>query len=288
MRLGREELVGRDATMRVGVMLLFSSLVMVHFLLQAIAQDVDRSAKPAFNLQRAIERERHRLASVDPEVRRDAVMRLGVWHLPEAARAAAVALGDRDPSVRVAAMQAVLALPVDEAAALLIPLLQDRNEFVRQEAAYALGRTGSHLAVEPLIEALERDRKSSVRGAAAVALGQIGDDRAAGPLIRALERRFGSRNALGRLFGRTQSENEFVRRSAIRSLGKMKWRGAVSILIEILNDERAEGDLRREAAYALGLIGDRAAAPALRAALSARDPYLARIAFEALSRIGPG
>ena len=78
-----------------------------------------------------------------------------------------------------------------------------------------------------------------------------------------------------------------MRRSAARSLGQIGSRAAVPTLIETMSDERAEDDVRREAARSLGLIGDAAAVPALRGALAARDPYLSRIAYEALLKIAP-
>jgi HEAT repeat protein len=61
----------------------------------------------------------------------------------------------------------------------------------------------------------------------------------------------------------------------------------VPVLIAALSNERTPDDVRREAAQALGLIGDPSAIPALRAALTARDPYLSRIAFEALRKLDP-
>ena len=74
-----------------------------------------------------------------------------------------------------------------------------------------------------------------------------------------------------------------MRRASAVSLGQIGSREAVPVLVETLSDERAPNDVRREAARALGLIGDAAAVPALRSVLSHRDPYLSRIAFEALS-----
>jgi HEAT repeat protein len=61
----------------------------------------------------------------------------------------------------------------------------------------------------------------------------------------------------------------------------------VPALVEALSDERAPGDVRRESARALGVIGDPAAVPALRAVLTHRDPYLSRIAFEVLRKLEP-
>jgi len=132
---------------------------------------------------------------------------------------------------------------------------------------------------------VETDREGAVRGAAAVALGQIGDPAAAPFLAGSLSRRLPPRVGGERPRRRRVEQDEFVRRAAAVSLGQLRSREAVPVLAETLGDERAPDDVRREAARALGLIGDPSAVPALRAALTARDPYLARIAFEALRAI---
>lgn len=241
------------------------------------------------SIQQEIDAQRTRLQSSDEETRRDAALRLGSLARPDASRAASVALTDSAARVRVAATQAVLALPADEAASLLIPLLErrrERDEVVRRSAAYALGETRSRAATLPLISALE-DSEAGVRGAAAVALGQIEDDRAVTALIEILSRRIRAFGFFNRLFRRRTEENELVRRSAARALGQIGSRAAVPALIEVLNNEEAGDDVRREAARSLDRIGDPAAIPALRAALTARDPYLARIAFETLQRLDP-
>ncbi|HVG34472.1 MAG TPA: HEAT repeat domain-containing protein [Pyrinomonadaceae bacterium] len=238
-------------------------------------------------LQQEIERERRRLSSSDKEERRDAVMRLGWMKRPESSRAAAVALGDSSPIVRATATRAVLSLPPDEAAALLLPLLADKDEFVRQEAAYALGPTRSRNAIQPLVALLLNDKQSGVRGAAAVSLGQIGDESAAAPLAKSLDRRIKGTGFLSRIRRSTSPENEFVRRAAAVSLGQIGSRVAVPALVSTLADEKVEDDVRREAARALGLIGDPSAVPALKNVLTSRDPYLSRLAFEALKKIAP-
>ncbi|HEV7859450.1 MAG TPA: HEAT repeat domain-containing protein [Pyrinomonadaceae bacterium] len=250
------------------------------------AQSVQGTSSALTPLQREIEKQRQRLASSDPEERRDAVMHLGQMKRPDSSQVAAPALHDLAGIVRATATRAVLSLPTDEAAALLIPLLQDADEFVRREAAYALGETRSRRAVEPLINSLAQDKLESVRSSAAVALGQIGDEVAVIPLTQTFTRRF--KVSSGFLRRKKQiPENEFVRRAAALSLGQIKSRAAVPALVAVLSDERAEPDVRREAARALGLIGDPAAIIPLRAALTARDPYLSRIAYEALRKISP-
>jgi HEAT repeat protein len=238
-------------------------------------------------LQHEIRVQTARLSSADVEERRDAVTRLGAMARPEASRAAAASLADPSPMVRATAARAVFSLGPGEAATLVLPLLRDRDEFVRRESAYALGLTRSPSAVAALAAAVETDKKPSVRGAAAVALGQIGDASAAPALAGALSRRLPASGLFNRLRRRKVEEDEFVRRSAAVSLGQIGSRESVPALVEALSDVRASADVRRECARSLGIIGDPSAVPALRAVLSAQDPYLSRIAFEALKRIDP-
>ncbi|HVF45031.1 MAG TPA: HEAT repeat domain-containing protein [Pyrinomonadaceae bacterium] len=238
-------------------------------------------------LQREVRVQTARLSSADVEERRDAVTRLGALGRPEGSRAASAALSDASAIVRATAARAVLSLGAGEAAALILPLLRDRDEFVRREAAYALGLARSPSAVTALAAAVETDKKPSVRGAAAVALGQIGDAAAAPALSGALARRLPASGFFGRLLHRKVEEDEFVRRAAAVSLGQIASPESVPALVEALSDERAPSDVRRESARALGRIGDARAVPALRSALASHDPYLSRIAFEALKKIDP-
>jgi HEAT repeat protein len=224
-------------------------------------------------IQREIERQRQRLSSSDIEERRDALMRLGNMKRPDASRVAAAGLNDVEVQVRVAAAHAVVFLPSAEAAGLILPLLQDRAEFIRREAAYALGETRSRSAVIRLSELLSGDKEAAVRGAAAVALGQIGDETAVNALSQALS---------GMKKKKAAPADEFLMRSAAHSLGQIRSRAGLPALIAALSDEQGPLDVRREAAAALGLIGDPSAAPSLRAALDSSDPYLAEAARQAL------
>jgi HEAT repeat protein len=231
-------------------------------------------------IQREIERQRQRLSSTEVEERRDALMHLGNLKRPDASRAAAAALNDESPTVRVAAAHAVLALPADEAATLLTPLLKDKQEFVRREAAFALGKSRSHAATANLVDLMLHDKKASVRGAAAVALGQTGDESALAALTQVVT---------GQDLKKKKSksfEEEFVVRSAVRSLGQIGSRASVPTLISALQDETNSIETRREAATALGLIGDPSALPALQAAFATNlDPYLSEAARAAIRQI---
>ncbi|CAN5740670.1 hypothetical protein BH18ACI4_BH18ACI4_03100 [soil metagenome] len=227
-----------------------------------------------------IEKQRQRLTSSEVEERRDALMRLAALRHPDASRAAVSALHDAAAIVRATASGVVQWLPAEEGAAALLPLLGDKDEFVRQEGAYALGRTKSRNAVTPLIERLVKDKKDGVRGAAAVALGQLADQAAVVALAQVLAAGTWSPDTKAR-----KEKNVFVLRAVAGSLGEIGSPAALPTLLAALEDETTTDDVRREAARALGLIGDPAAQPTLRKMLSARDPYLSHAAHEALRRI---
>ena len=68
----------------------------------------------------------------------------------------------------------------------LLPLVSDKDEFVRREVAYSLGLTHSRQATEPLTNLLLNDKEDGVRAAAAVALGDIRDENAVVALANVL------------------------------------------------------------------------------------------------------
>ena len=250
----------------------------------AASVNQEQTARRALTpLQLEIEEQRQRLNSAEIEDRREALARLAAMHHPAASRVALSALHDPSPIVRATAAASVLALPAEESVASLLPLLADKDEFVRQHAAYALGQARSRTAVAALVERLA-DKKDSVRGAAAVALGQIADAAAVIPLSAVLNPQSGLASAKKGQNSK-RKKNPFVLRAAAHSLGQIGHRAGSPALIAVLQDEKAEDDVRREAAFAVGVIGDSLAIPALREALSARDPHLAQTAHEAIRKI---
>ena len=237
-----------------------------------------RNLTPA---QIEIEKQQQRLSSGSDEEKRDALMRLGAMHVPAASRAALPGLTDVSPMVRAVATKAILSLGDDESAAALLPLLNDKDEFVRRETAYALGATHSKTATAPLTDRLLNDKEAGVRGAAAVALGQIADEGAvlalAGTLAPELSTPAKSKPK--------REANEFVLRAAATALGQIKSRAGTAALISALNNEKFPDDVRREAARSLGLIGDPSAASALKTASSSPDPFLSQLAYESLRKL---
>jgi len=243
----------------------------------AFAQDSRKLTPTQFE----IEKQQTRLSSPDSEERRDALMRLGSMRVVAASRAALPALQDLSPIVRATAAKAILSLGTDERVSALTPLLNDKDEFVRREVAYALGLTHSRNATGPLSERLLNDKEDGVRAAAAVSLGEIADEAAVVALVGTLAPELSAPTSAKR----KRERNDFVLRAAAAALGQIKSRAGTAALISALNNEKFHSDVRRESARSLGLIGDPTAAPALRAASSAADPFLAEIAHQALRKL---
>ena len=245
----------------------------------------------------------------DVEQRRSALANIRNLRSESASRIAIPALKDMNVMVRATAASSVIFLPPSEAASVLIPMLQDRDEFVRREAAFALGEVGDQAAVAPLLALLNREKVIEVRSAAVIGLGGTGDASTIAPL-------------LGILAKRPREDDEFVRRSAARAVGRIAqfvrtgtrdvmtpqnflpdrfkdlktpfilsvtqnsvFEPAVARLLKVLNSSNESDDTRREAAFALGAIGDASALPDLRSKIGAADNYLSEIAKEAVLKI---
>lgn len=251
---------------------------------------------------------RDNIASGNPELIRDALFQIKNIQTEPASRLALRALSDPNEIVRATAATAVIYLPPAEAARALIPLLDDKARFVRGEAAVALGKVGDGSAVVPLILVLQKDRAVEVRAAAAAALGRIGNAAAVDDLSETLKKK-------------PRSSDDLLRRSAARSIGQIaqilrsgtreavtpqnflpekykvklageppslvlpQFRTANGLLIKVLEDRRETDDTRREAAFALGAMGNPGSAAVLRSFLNAPDNYLAEICREALLKL---
>lgn len=268
---------------------------------QALEAKLDElSPADAARLQSQIERG-------SKEEKRAALFDIRNLRSASASRIALPALRDKDEVVRATAASSVIFLPREEAARAVVPLLDDKAEFVRREAAYALGEIGHSLATAPLVKLIRGKAMPEVRTAAAVGVGKIGDTSAIEGLIAVLR-------------SNPREDEEFLRRSAARSVGQIaqikrtgersvltpqnflpdkfkdlgpeggggkiaEFATAVDVLIAVLRNNSESDDTRREAAFALGAIGDPRAIPALQTNSSASDPYLAEICREALLKI---
>lgn len=131
-----------------------------------------------------------------------------------------------------------------EAASLLLPLIQDKNWFVLDEAVAALSTLSGSLDTADFIGLLTSPDPYA-RARAASALGALKHTAATDQLIKALG-----------------DDQEVVRRSAARALGEIRALNAVTALLELLKDQ--DGSVRKAAVAALGRIGDARAAVAIR------------------------
>jgi len=229
-------------------------------------------------------------------------------------------LDHTDVNVRVFAARELTWLrpKPQEAIEPLVRSLEDENEQVRWNAAYALGDFGEYAnpeltdeeeaAVRALCLTLN-DQDKRVREACVHALGNFGAKsvRTKPAILSAL----GDKDISVRLTGAwgllridSQYEDQAVsvlvqglsaknaddRRSAVSFLGELgpRARDAVPALIEVLGDQVSE--LRARAARALGSIGPQAASavPTLVRLLQEDEDYIVRCdAAEALGQMGP-
>ena len=275
MRERQNSKLTAPAAMFVAGVTAFLFLILTTF---SVAAQSTRDLTP---LEIEIQKQQERLSSGDEEERRDALMRLAAMRRAAASRAALPALTDLSAKVRVMAAKAILSLEPDESAAALLPLLNDKDEFVRREVAYSLGATHSRTATTALSERLLTDKEAGVRGAAAVALGQIGDEAGVIALVGVLAPQL-SAPAQGK---RKREDNEFVLRAAAVALGQIKSKAGVSALLAVVSNEKSAADVRREAVRSLGLIGDPTAIPALKTASLSEDPFLSQLAHESLRKL---
>lgn len=244
------------------------------------------------------------------EEKRDALYALRVDGTVDAARAAIPALSDPSPIVRAEAAGTCAVLPPDETSANIGPLLDDKESFVRKEAAFALGKSRAAGSISQLLRVLQRDKKEDVRAAAATALGMIGNPTAVPGLAIILQKDRSTKRA-------------FIRREAATAIGRIAetmrgirpvesipesylpsrfkttlpdtgddppakdpgFRSASPVLLSLLGSNREPEDVKRAAAFALGAIGDPSFQPPLASCSASADPVLSEICKEGLRKL---
>ena len=72
-------------------------------------------------------------------------------------------LTHKDSSKRRFAVETLSTMMDEKAVDSLIPILKDKDRFVRQEVALALGKIGNAKVVEHLTQALENEKHESVK-----------------------------------------------------------------------------------------------------------------------------
>ncbi len=238
------------------------------------------------------------LDDAEPFVRAEAAASLARFDARIVREALWQALGSGEPRRVVAAAEALGHLREGESVGPLLAALQTGGPSVRVSVLEALGRIGRAEALPTLLQALN-DPIPAVRWAAAGALGRLGRAEASAALSARLAASVRPREApteAGHGQGGDLPTNEpmLVRRRLAWALGRTGGGSeATAALMSALND--VDTEVRRQAALALGALGDPAALPALRsllAALSGEDDgsvaEAARVAIAALeARLAP-
>ncbi len=142
---------------------------------------------------------------------------------------------------------------------------EDRNRYVRDAAATALGKLGDSRAVAQLLAALE---DASVAPTAALSLAQLGDER-------------GVRHLLNML--RSGDKQQVC--GAVQALGESRCPNAVMPLIELLNSEATSPSMRSYILSALAQIGTKKAAEAIESVMVSGDEGAIDAAAE-LAKLG--
>lgn len=244
------------------------------------------------------------------EVKRNALYALRNFQTESASRIALPALTDPSEIIRATATHTVVYLPKNESAQALLPLLNEKFEFIRRETAYALGKTGNPNVANRLIQVLQNDKKQSVRDAAVVSLGLIGNPVAIQPLSNLLNKKPKKkqkffRRAIARSIGQIaetiqqkdltlETPGDFLP-TKYKKAGKAEYADltqtnpvfnlAIQVLTKSLQNKKEFPNAKREAAFSLGAIGSKSAIPILQSNLNNEDYYLAEICKEALLKI---
>ena len=221
------------------------------------------------------------LGSMSSETRYWSAISLGYLNDGQAKEALLLALGDENRSVRAASGFALHSIERAAATDLLIQILQDGNNLRRLGAVEALTKINDSRAVDPLVRILG-DNDSVVRSQAIDALGAMGRP-ASQALIQVLENgselmKQGAAEALGEIKEERAIEPLIVsfqikdmRKIAVQALANINSSRAVEPFIQLLQDHNQTSDMRADAAWAIGEMGDAKANEALLQAMSANE-----------------
>ena len=200
------------------------------------------------------------------------------------------------PDVRATIVNALCAVPRPQVIARFVALLKHDRDEVRESAARGLGKLRAPAASSDLRDAVN-DPSWAVRAAAVEAVGGYPTAEAYDTLRLALsdDHEKVRLAAVRALAGRTEpevvevlrlhalvDEDVWVRYRAIEALGAKRAAAAVPSLLDLITSKRVPGVVRRMAVQALGMIGDRGVADAIKGLLDDRDPEIAAAAGEAL------
>jgi HEAT repeat protein len=210
------------------------------------------------------------LKSENPHCRWESAAYLGrsAHRSTEAITALVGALADPEEFVRWQAAKALGAQEASHSFAILVKALDDPSLLRRAGAAEAMGYQGGEAAFVTLCRHLT-DPEARVRSAVALALGDLADP-----------------NAVPCLLPLLADENADVRRAVAGALGRIASPTTAKPLADALSEPAQPLLVRRALAAALVRTAHPEAKPALLAALSDSDPQVRGYAAQALRQVG--
>lgn len=208
-----------------------------------------------------------------PLVQADALAGLAALGDPAAGELARTWLLHYNSGLRAAAIDALGILKAQDCVEPLIAMLTDPNGSVRCSAARALGEIGDPRAVAPLLELLKYEYAPAIRTEVVTALGQFDNPQVTDTLLAMLPEDE-TWQVQYKIFRALSARHDprvippLIERMSLRAIDLLGEIGepAYEPLMGLLN--KPDPVLRSYAAKALGLIGDRRAAPALIAELA--------------------
>ena len=178
------------------------------------------------------------------------------------------------PIIRTHAAHALeLAGDSTAADALLAAFKTEREMTTRKTILYALTHYTSPQVTSALLPLLNH-KEQEIRATATFVLAEQADTAAAKPLLELLQKR-------------RKESDAFARSQAIRGLGRIGYQAATPVLLESLQQDKAQ-IVRREAATALGWLTNSPnpqVLAALKTASQDDDPHLREVALMAIERI---
>jgi HEAT repeat protein len=210
-------------------------------------------------------------------------------NVSDALRSRLVAMvGDSDARVRLRTAETLQNMNFAGAlGALLTQVAQEQDERVRVALVGAIAPIGDPAAVPTLLELLNNARSPAVSMAAVRALGYAGRTlRTADPALAA---RVSARlQNIVRQRGRAALGGEELRVAALDALAPLKDQDMVSLGRALLTKEDSSPAVRQATLRVLGELGDRLAADTIIDVLQAehRDPNMRKLALDALGKSG--
>ncbi len=210
-------------------------------------------------------------------------------------------LYDVEDSVRLTALYALARIPGDESLELIVSLaIRDQSDEIREHVIKVIGNRGARRAI-PNLESALRGEADDVRANAAIVLGDLGDRSSVPALIVALDDpyfkvRSLSAHSLSKMApdhagamlaikARIEKEDHMMSQVDLTwSLARMGDRTKMDLLRRLLFHGQPE-DVRAEAAWALGEVGDESDIPRLERALDDKKGLVKKQVIIALERL---